>query len=146
MLKLKIYLMIYFAKLFNGFGKVSTSVIYAQAVHETGDFTSPIFKEQNNLFGMRHPSRRKTYSQGTKRAHAYFKTHWDSIRDYFERQKNFSISSEDDQSFMSSTVASNYAEDPNYLQKWQRLAGSVKKPVTGIYIGVLFFSSWLQLL
>ncbi len=122
-----------------GFGKISTSLIYAQAYHETGDFKSTMFVDQKNLFGMRHPSRRKTFSQGSKRAHAYFKTHWDSIRDYFERQKNFRINSENDQEFMTSTVASNYAEDPKYLQKWQNTVKTLKTPINGLFIGILFF-------
>lgn len=33
-------------------------LLFAQAVHETGNFTSRAFKEQNNMFGMKVPFRR----------------------------------------------------------------------------------------
>jgi len=34
------------------------NLIVAQAKHETGNFTSRIFKNQNNAFGMKHASKR----------------------------------------------------------------------------------------
>lgn len=42
------------------FGKYDKlkALIFAQAVHETGNFKSRAFKEQNNMFGMKVPSRR----------------------------------------------------------------------------------------
>ena len=57
-------------------------LLVAQAAHETGNFTSQLFKEQNNLFGMRHPRIRKTYSIGEKSGHAVFASVQDSIKDY----------------------------------------------------------------
>lgn len=139
MLRIKIFIMIYLAKFFYGFSKISTSVIYAQAVHETGDFKSKIFRENNNLFGMRQAKVRKNYATGTKSGHATFKTHNDSIRDYFERQKNFRISAVNDEEFILSTVNSNYAEDKNYLSKWTNLIKTIKTPVSNIYFALLFF-------
>jgi len=35
-------------------------IFYAQAAHETGNFTSRAFVEQNNLFGMKEAQKRKT--------------------------------------------------------------------------------------
>jgi len=35
-------------------------LLQAQAIHETGNFTSRLFKENNNVFGMKIPSIRKT--------------------------------------------------------------------------------------
>jgi hypothetical protein len=57
-------------------------LLVAQSAHETGNFTSQLFKEQNNLFGMRHPRIRKTYSIGEKNGHAVFASVQDSIKDY----------------------------------------------------------------
>ena len=37
-------------------------VVFAQALLESGNFTSNVFKEENNLFGMKYPRRRKTTS------------------------------------------------------------------------------------
>jgi len=35
-------------------------ILYAQAAHETGNFTSRAFAEQNNMFGMKEAQKRKT--------------------------------------------------------------------------------------
>jgi flagellum-specific peptidoglycan hydrolase FlgJ len=138
--------MIYLAKLLYGFAKISTSVIYVQAYHETGNFKSKIFKENSNLFGMRKPSKRKTFATGSQNGHAVFKSHWDSIRDYFERQKNFRINSVGDEEYMISTVASGYAEDKNYLSKWKNLNISVKSPVDNLYFAFIFFFFFISVL
>lgn len=65
-----------------GFRPNMAKMITAQSAHETGNFTSPLFIEQNNLFGMRHPRVRKTFSTGEKNYHAVFKSVSDSIADY----------------------------------------------------------------
>ena len=58
-------------------------IAVAQAKHETGNFTSDIFWENNNAFGMRHPKKRKTTSVGSNRGHAVYNSLADSIIDYF---------------------------------------------------------------
>lgn len=123
-----------------GFANISTKLIFAQAVHETGNFTSAVFKENNNLFGMRQAKVRKNYATGTNRAHATFKNHFNSIRDYFERQKNFRIDNTNDTRFVETTVNSNYAEDANYKSKWIATVNTLKSPVDIKRLGLLFFS------
>lgn len=49
-------------------------VAMAQARLETGHFKSDVFKENNNLFGMKHPSVRETVSLGPNRGHAKYAT------------------------------------------------------------------------
>lgn len=137
--KIKIWSYIFFLKYWYGFGAISTAVIYGQAKHETGNFTSTIFKENKNLFGMREPSVRKTYATGTARNHATFKNLFDSVRDYFLRQKDFSIDSGTDTGFIDSTVSSNYAEDRQYKEKWLKIIDGVKKPFSNWLIVLLFF-------
>lgn len=65
-----------------GFHATTAKYIVAQAAHETGDFRSYIFIENNNLFGMKLPSQRFTLAIGENRGHAVFKTLSDSIADY----------------------------------------------------------------
>jgi flagellum-specific peptidoglycan hydrolase FlgJ len=89
--------------------------VYAQAYHETGGFTSRIFRENNNLFGMRLPSIRETKATGEQYEHATFKNWWDSIWDYFLRQKEFNISVNE---YVQKTVNSGYATDQSYMGKW----------------------------
>jgi len=64
-------------------------IAYAQAILESGWFTSDIFKENNNLFGMKHPQVRETLSKGVNRGHAVYDTWLDSVKDYALWQKYY---------------------------------------------------------
>jgi len=68
------------------------NIVLAQATLESGHFGSDIFKENNNLFGMKKPSVRKTLATGENRGHATFKNWTDSVRDYkiFQDQNGYS--------------------------------------------------------
>lgn len=138
-LKLQIWLTITVLKYWFGFGKISTEVIYGQTKHETGDFTSRIFKENKNLFGMRLPKKRKTVATGERYYHATYKNIYGSILDYFYRQKAFNVNSTSDSKFIESTVDSNYAEDRHYKDKWINMVSTVKKPFSNWLVVALFF-------
>lgn len=57
-------------------------IVYKQAIIETGWFTSELFTDANNIFGMRMPRVRPTTAIGEYDYHAAY-THWyDSIKDY----------------------------------------------------------------
>ena len=57
-------------------------IALAQSKLETGYFTSDIWKENKNLFGMKHPKIRPTYSMGEARKSAVY-NHWlYSVKDY----------------------------------------------------------------
>lgn len=56
-------------------------VIFAQAYHETGGFTSDIFLKANNLFGMKFPKIRPTLAKGIYSGHAYFENIEESVKD-----------------------------------------------------------------
>jgi len=58
-------------------------IVFAQAVLESGNFKSKITKKNNNIFGMRQPSKRKTTSVGSANGYATYETWRDSIEDYF---------------------------------------------------------------
>lgn len=58
------------------------SVALAQLKLESANATSKIFKEGNNLFGMKSAEKRPTTALGTKNNHAYY-AHWrQSVLDY----------------------------------------------------------------
>lgn len=65
-----------------GFNPDTAKYITAQAAHETGNFTSKIFKENNNLFGMKLPKQRKTTATGEKYGHATFNNIEDAVKDF----------------------------------------------------------------
>jgi uncharacterized FlgJ-related protein len=95
--------------------------ILRQAILETGNFTSDIFVENNNLLGMKHPRVRPTTSIGSNRNHAMYH-HWtESVEDYLlwlEYYKDKGWSTEDYFKFLKEV---GYAEDPLYIYKLQNL-------------------------
>lgn len=56
--------------------------VLAQARLETGNFTSDIFKENHNLFGMKVAGKRPTSAIGEHRGHAKYQDWKDSVVDY----------------------------------------------------------------
>ena len=116
------FFLIWLVKLFfPRYWTIPTALIYAQAKLETGNFSSDIFKFNNNLFGMKQSFKTKGgfIELGTERGHAFYKNKFDSIRDYFIRQKNgFNIQAFNSDEYIENTILSNYAEDVNYRDKW----------------------------
>ena len=56
--------------------------VISQARLETGNFTSDIFKENHNLFGMKVAGKRPTSAIGEHRGHAQYRDWKDSVIDY----------------------------------------------------------------
>ena len=57
-------------------------MLAAQAAHETGNFTSRIFSENNNAFGMKASTR--DYDFGERYGHALYLSIGDSVKDILE--------------------------------------------------------------
>ena len=118
-MKIGIYLKIWLVKgIFPQYWKVPVSLIYAQAKHETGNFKSAVYKENNNLFGMKLARKRKNTITGENRGHATYKSRLKSIYDYFLRQQYFHINYVTPEQYVTKTVQSGYAEDSSYNLKW----------------------------
>lgn len=102
-------------------------LVLAQAVHETGIFKSPVFKNNHNLFGMKLSSR--GYASHTELGHAYYPhiphkgpCGWEcyhlSLRDYKAWQDRFvpdTVSTVE--SYMEALQRKGYAEDKDYIEK-----------------------------
>jgi uncharacterized FlgJ-related protein len=56
-------------------------VVLAQAILESGTFTSNVFKTKNNLFGMKVPGRRETTAIN-KKGYAAYRSWLDCVKDY----------------------------------------------------------------
>jgi len=93
------------------FGIEHQEIVRQQIVLETGDFTSYLCREQNNLFGMRHPRVRETTSLGEQNYHAYYRHYIDSIKDYALWQQ----SQYKEGDYYSFLTAIGYAEHPKYV-------------------------------
>lgn len=90
-------------------------IVYAQAVLETGNFTSHIFKSNNNLFGMKVATIRPTTNIGEEDGHAAFK-HWrHSVVDYALYSSCY-LTKMTRVEYLD-YLSKRYAEDPNYITK-----------------------------
>jgi len=96
--------------------RTNKKIILSQAILETGFFTSDIFIENNNLFGMKEPRVRPTKALGSNRGHATY-NHWTcSVDDYvlwyqyMTRNKSYT-------NYFSFLNSIGYAEDGDYIFK-----------------------------
>jgi uncharacterized FlgJ-related protein len=95
-------------------------IVYAQARLESGNFKSPIFLENNNLFGMKVARRRPTTNKGENRGHAYFDSWKECVVDYAFYQAAYLQDLKTDSQYLQ-YLRTNYAEDPNYYQRLLKL-------------------------
>jgi uncharacterized FlgJ-related protein len=89
-------------------------IVIAQAIIESGNFKSNIFKENNNLFGMKMPKYRKTTAIGINRGHAVYSSWRESVIDYALWQGKRARYSTKNQYLRR---LKSYAADPNYIIK-----------------------------
>lgn len=95
-------------------------IVLAQSKIESGFYSSKIFKENNNLFGMKKPMSRATLAKGTKRGHAYY-DHWtESVIDYALFQSRYMSHLKNEEAYLN-YLGAHYAEDPKYVSKIRTL-------------------------
>ena len=96
-------------------------IVFAQAKLESGYFKSTIFRENNNLFGMKIATRRPTTNKGENRGHAVFETWKESVLDYAFYQARFLGDIKSEGEYIQ-YLRANYAEDPGYVDKVIKLS------------------------
>lgn len=101
-------------------GILYPEIVLAQAKIETGNFTSVIFIENNNLFGMKLPERRRTTAVGENRNHAKYKSWVQSVLDYKIWQDGMIHKAPTKRSYLA-YLKRNYAEDKNYIKKIKQI-------------------------
>ena len=100
-------------------------IVYAQAVLETGNFQSEVFKANKNLFGMKEASIRATTNHGTNLNHAVY-NHWrESVLDYALYQCSY-LSDLKSKSEYYNYLSQYYAEDKTYVSKVKEIAESIE--------------------
>ncbi len=90
-------------------------VMVAQSRLETGNYTSKVFREGRNLFGMKLPERRETTAVGEHRNHAKYTSWVSSVDDYKIWQSNVLAKVRSKKQYLA-YIGKNYAEDPKYLK------------------------------
>lgn len=93
-------------------------IVVAQARLETGGYKSRIFKENNNLFGMKQATVRVNTASGTQHNHAYYDTWKESVYDYAFYQTRYLSGAKTESEYLY-VLGQSYAEDPNYVKKLQ---------------------------
>lgn len=77
-----------------GFYPHMAKLIVAQSAHETGGWTSAIFRENNNPFGMKFASIRPTTAIAVNRGHAVFPTIEAAVLDFLYYWRAFGYPSD----------------------------------------------------
>lgn len=94
-------------------------IVYAQAIIESGNFTSKIWKENNNMFGMKMPERRATLACSMKSGHSVYKSWRDCLIDYALYQMSYMRGLTEDEYF--ERLKQSYASDEYYIKKIRQL-------------------------
>lgn len=105
-------------------------VVVAQLCLETNYLSSRIYKENNNLFGMKKPYKRPTFVVGVNRGHAVYESTAHSLADYvlfqkyvaskyLERRGKEKFSSNEE--YMDFLLKCGYAEDKKYIEKLKKI-------------------------
>jgi len=102
-----------------GFDRVPLGLVLAQSALESAYWTSDVYRNGNNAFGLRLASVRDTPAVGVYAGHAQYLNLQDSAMDYWDRQSAFGIPNTSDPSaYVAATVDSGYATSPNYGASW----------------------------
>lgn len=101
-----------------------SDIVYAQAVLETAEFKSRVFKNNNNLFGMKLAYSRPTTALGMELNHAYYSSWKESVLDYALWQSSFGRRLSRDEYL--DLISKIYAEDKSYINKIMKLTNGNK--------------------
>ena len=100
-------------------------IILAQSMQETGEYTSKIFKENNNLFGMKQAYQRANLAAGTNRSHAYYDNWEDSVIDYALYYSTYLYKLKTEKEYYE-YLRQNYAEDTEYVNRLKTIVQNNK--------------------
>ena len=102
-------------------------IVFAQAVLESGHFKSKIFKKNKNLFGMKYPSKRESFSLGKKYGYSVYEFWEDSVEDYYLYQEFIFNNKKISRSQYLSKLDRTYASKKGYSKKLQVIITNFKK-------------------
>jgi len=98
-------------------------IVFAQAIKESGNFTSTVFQENHNMFGMKVPERRITTCIGINRGYAVYANWKASIIDYALYQEAYFRNLTEEEYLRK--LQRIYAEDSLYIKDLQRSLYSI---------------------
>lgn len=90
-------------------------IVLAQSILETGHWTSTIFEENHNLFGMKQARSRIRTAKGTQLNHAYYDNWKESVYDYAFYQCRYLSKINSEEEYFAALDAT-YAEATDYSE------------------------------
>ena len=100
-------------------------IVLAQAELESNYFKSKIFKENNNLFGMKVATSRPTTNKGEQYSHAVYDYWRESVQDYAFFQAAYLRNVKTEHQYFE-YLRNNYAEDSSYVDKLKSIINKNK--------------------
>jgi len=98
-------------------------IIFAQAVLESKNFTSDVFKDNHNLMGMKcAASRPYTHLGVSNRGHAVYASWRMSVLDYVIYQSCYTRGLKTEEEYLK-FLGHSYATDPRYVEKLKSIMG-----------------------
>lgn len=95
-------------------------IVMAQSQIETGHWTSPIFKQNHNLFGMKVATKRPTTNKGEENGHAYYENWKESVVDYAFYSAQYLSDIKTEKEYLD-YLSRSYAEDTGYVWKIRKI-------------------------
>lgn len=95
-------------------------IVYAQSMLETGSWTSQIYQENHNLFGMKEARIRTNLAEGTNRSHAYYNDWKESVLDYALYYATYLHGLKTEEDYFA-YLDNSYAEAQNYVPALKRI-------------------------
>lgn len=95
-------------------------IVLAQAKLESNNFRSYLFKQNNNMFGMKLPSSRLTLAKGEEHGYASYDTWIESLMDYALYYSSYLKDIRTEKEYYE-FLSKFYAEDLAYVEKIQKL-------------------------
>lgn len=89
-------------------------IVLAQAKIESGNFKSNIFRQNNNMFGMRRARMRVTSAQSEKDTFAYYRDWMDCVYDYAMYQTSIMCDVNSEEEYLNK-LGEKYAQDSSYV-------------------------------
>lgn len=93
-------------------------LVFRQARLESANFTSRVFKSNNNMFGFKQAFKRANTQNGVLGSYAYYNTWQECVIDYALYQ-TYSAKNMSEEQYIQ-FLGKHYAEDPKYSQKLRR--------------------------
>lgn len=104
-------------------------IVWSQSALETGNWTSKVYVQNHNLFGMKLPGRRSTTALGSKRGYASYSDWVQSVRDFKLWQKALRIDSNTSREKYYSILNRIYSKNPSYIAHVKKIVTNRARPL-----------------